>query len=68
MTTVTSNGHLFTANQGDADQREENREAQNQRAIHLESSKVTQVPETSSNTCRPRETPASTTAKGGAKH
>jgi hypothetical protein len=46
MTTVTGNGHLFTANQGDADQREENREAHNKRAIHLESSKVTQVPET----------------------
>jgi hypothetical protein len=34
VTTVTSNGHLLTAHQGDADDREENRDAQNQRAIH----------------------------------
>jgi hypothetical protein len=29
MTTVTSNGHLLTADQGDADDREKQRDAQN---------------------------------------
>jgi hypothetical protein len=34
MTTVTGNGHLLTAQEGDADNREKNRDAQNQSAIH----------------------------------
>jgi hypothetical protein len=34
VTTVTSNGHLLTANQGDADQRDQDREAHEKRAIH----------------------------------
>jgi hypothetical protein len=39
MTTVAGHGHLLTAHQGDADQREKHREAKNQSAIHVESSK-----------------------------
>jgi hypothetical protein len=34
VATVTSNSNLFTANQGDADQRDDNREAHQKRAIH----------------------------------
>jgi len=34
MATVASNGHLLTAHQGDTDDREKQRDAQNQRAIH----------------------------------
>lgn len=39
VTTVASNGHLLTAHEGDADQREKHREAKSQCSIHLESSK-----------------------------
>jgi Ni/Co efflux regulator RcnB len=38
MATMTSHSRLLTANQGDADDREENRDAQNQRTIHPQSS------------------------------
>jgi hypothetical protein len=36
MATVAGDSRLLTAQQGDADDREENRESQNQRAIHRE--------------------------------
>ena len=38
IATVTSNGHLLTAQQGNADDREENRDAKNKSTIHPKTS------------------------------
>ena len=42
--TVTGNGHFFTAHKGDADDREEHRDAHNQNTVHPRILQQKQVP------------------------